>query len=164
MKFATIIRGGLLLAFAGSSAALASPATVAYSLNPEPSSFQVGKVLVTPTPPSTNFDALTASNATLRANGFPERPAGTPRGWFVGALSHTKWVHPRFTPRYNHQPASPSHQSASSTSELYSSHWAGNQGYNGGQFNSIVAKWNGYEEPSSVTTLVVCAGAIAADQ
>ena len=135
MKFATIIRGGLLLAFAGSSAALASPATVAYSSNPEPASFQVGKVLVTPTPPSANFDPLTASNAALRANGFPERPTGTPPGWFIGAVSHTKWVYPRFTPRYNHQPASPSHQSASSTSESNSSNWAGNRAGNGSQFN-----------------------------
>ena len=97
---------------------------------------------MTPTPPSPNFDPLTASNAALRANGFPERPAGTPPGWFVGAVSHTKWVYQRFTPRYNHQPASPSHQSASSTGELEAPNWAGNQAKNGSQFNSIVAKWN----------------------
>jgi hypothetical protein len=42
--------GGLLVAFVGSSAALASPATVAYSSNPEPSSHQVGRVLVKPLP------------------------------------------------------------------------------------------------------------------
>jgi len=51
MKFATIIRGATSSARRKQRfSSLASPTTVAYSSNPEPSSFQVGKVLVTPHP------------------------------------------------------------------------------------------------------------------
>jgi hypothetical protein len=97
--------------------------------------FRVGTVVVTPTPPHPGFNPLTASNAALRANGYPERPPGRKPKWWIEAVSHVHWVYPRFTPRAHHQTGGPSAtksvpSSMSTTSTTSSSPASGNNSSN----------------------------------
>ena len=127
----------LLLLSISLTAASSSPGSTIFP------SFRVGSVIVTPTPSHPGFNPLTASNAALRANGYPERPHGTKPKWWIQAVSHAHWVYPRFTSHAHHQPGSPSavKSTASNASGSDSSNWAGNIDNNGGHFTSIVAQW-----------------------
>lgn len=81
---------GLVLAIGGSSAVS--------KINASSLSFRWGPLVVTPTPPSPGFNPLTATNAELRANGFPERPPGPVPKWWLNAVEHAHhWVYPHFT-------------------------------------------------------------------
>lgn len=67
-------------------------------MNASSLSFRWGPLVITPTPPSPGFNPLTATNAELRANGFPERPPGPVPKWWLNAVEHAHhWVYPRFT-------------------------------------------------------------------
>ncbi len=100
------------------------------------SSFRVGSVVVTPTPPHPGFNPLTASNAALRANGYPERPPGRKPKWWIQAVSHTHWVYPRFTSHAHHQPGGPpAAKSTTPTASGYdSSNRAGHSHNSGSKF------------------------------
>ncbi len=147
---ALLLGGGLLALAMG--AAPANPATP----------FRVGSLLVTPAPPHSGFNPLTASPSALAANGFPARPPGTPR-WWVKLVTTAQYVYPQLRQMNNtvttqpaprgRVPASRVHAASAgnscSTYAVPSANWAYNMD-NCYRYNAIQATWT---VPTAVASL-----------